>query len=325
MAGTTIDRPLLAGIELGGTKCVCTLGTGPDDIWDQVRLPTEGPAVTLAAIEQVLDRWRSEATKFEAIGVASFGPLNLDRRDASFGFITSTAKPGWPGTDLAGRFERRYALPLGFDTDVNGAAVAEGRWGAAGGLDDYAYVTVGTGVGVGLVVGGRPIGGFTHAELGHMRVQRLAGDDWPGSCAFHGDCVEGLASGSAIEARLGVRGGTLAPDHPVWTMVAHTLGQLLHTMVVTAAPRCILMGGGVMDAQRQLFPAIRRELVASLGGYIVAPELTSGIEDYVVPPALGGAAGPLGSLALAADALRARGSVVSMNDLNAAQKVGVSR
>lgn len=295
--------PLLAGVELGGTKCVCILGSGPDDIREEVRLPTTDPHGTLAAIEQVIDGWRARGDGFDALGIGSFGPVDLDRSSVTYGHITSTPKPGWPGTDVAGRLARRYRIPVGFDTDVNGAALAEGRWGAAQDLSDFAYITVGTGVGVGLVTAGRPISGFTHAELGHIRVLRVEGDDWPGSCPFHGGCVEGLAAGSAIEARTGTCGSKLPLDHPVWPLVAHTLGQLLHVLVLTAAPRRILIGGGVMNGSGHLFPMIRQELVQSLNGYVVAPELQSGIDSYVVAPALGDRAGPLGTLALAADAL----------------------
>lgn len=300
----TEPHPLLAGIELGGTKCVCILGTGPNDAREEVRVPTTRPDETLAAIEAVLDGWRSEGHDFAALGIGSFGPVDLDRASPAYGRITSTPKPGWANTDVAGRLAGRYAVPTRFETDVNGAALAEGRWGAAQGLDDFAYVTVGTGVGVGLISVGRPIRGFTHAELGHIRVARAPGDDWPGSCPFHGGCVEGLAAGSAIEARTGTCGSNLPPEHPVWPLVAHTLGQLLHVLVLTAAPRRILIGGGVMNGSGHLFPMIREELVQSLNGYVVAPELQSGLDTYVLAPALGDRAGPLGTLALAADALR---------------------
>lgn len=295
--------PLLAGVELGGTKCVCVLGTGPGDIREEVRVPTTRPDETLRAIEQIIDGWRQRGETFAALGIGSFGPVDLDRGSPTYGHITSTPKPDWAGTDVAGRLARRYEVPVGFDTDVNGAALAEGRWGAAQGLPDFAYITVGTGVGVGLVTAGRPISGFTHAEIGHIRVARAEGDDWPGSCPFHGGCVEGLAAGSAIAARTGTCGSELPPGHPVWPLVAHTLGQLLHVLVLTAAPRRILIGGGVMNGSGHLFPMVREELVRSINGYVVAPELESGLGDYVVAPALGDRAGPLGTLALAADAL----------------------
>jgi fructokinase len=196
----------------------------------------------------------------------------------------------------------RFGVPIGFDTDVNGAALAEGRWGAARSLRNFAYVTVGTGVGVGLVVNGAPVLGCNHTEMGHIRIVRRAGDDWPGVCAFHGDCVEGLASGPAIEARAGVSADRLGPDHPAWGSVAHALGQLLHAMVLTTAPERILLGGGVMTAQTHLFERVRDELQRSLNRYVEADEVRAGLRDYVTAPGLGAQAGPLGALALAADA-----------------------
>jgi fructokinase len=291
---------LLAGVELGGTKCVCILGTGPQDVRAVERLPTGERESTLRRIEEVLDGWRAQHG-FRALGIASFGPVDLRAGSPTHGFITSTSKAGWRDTDVAGRLERRCGVPTGFDTDVNGAAMAEGRWGAAVGLSDYAYVTVGTGVGVGSIVRGRPIFGLNHTELGHIRVVRMAGDRFAGVCPFHGDCIEGLASGPAIEARAGVPASQLAPDHPAWDFVAHGLGQLMHTMVLTTAPARIFLGGGVMS-QAHLFERIRQELKRSLNGYVEGPELEDGLAQYLVPPGLGPMAGPLGALALAADA-----------------------
>jgi fructokinase len=292
---------IYAGVEMGGTKCVCILGTGPGDIRAQEILPTADPATTLGAIAQVLERWQASLGSFEAIGVASFGPLDLRRDSRSYGRIGTTPKELWAGIDLVGFFSSRFAVPVGLTTDVIGAALAEGRWGAARGLTDYAYVTVGTGVGVGLVVAGSPVLGCHHPELGHVRVVRAAGDDWPGSCRFHGACVEGLASGPAIEARSGRSAGNLPEDSPIWETVAHALGQLAHILVVSVAPQRILIGGGVISAQPHLFPLIRASLASSLNGYLDIPEVTSGLDLYVAPPGLGTRAGPLGALALAAD------------------------
>jgi fructokinase len=235
--------------------------------------------------------------------VASFGPVDLQRRSASYGTITTTTKPGWRGTPVVGTLAGHFKVPIGFDTDVNAAALAEGRWGAAIALDDFAYVTVGTGVGVGLVVRGRPAGGFTHAELGHIRIARRAGDGFRGACAFHGDCVEGLASGTAIAARAGRPAAEVAAEDPLWEDVAHALGQLLHGIVLTTAPRRILVGGGVVQARPELLPRIRDRLQGSVNGYIDLERLAGGMVDYVKAPGLGPLAGPLGALALAADAL----------------------
>ena len=293
---------LLAGVELGGTKCVCILGSGPDDIRAVERLATGEREETLQQIEAVLDRWRGQYGSPCALGIASFGPVDLRQDSGTYGYITSTTKAAWRNTDVAQRLARRVAAPLGFDTDVNGAALAEGRWGAARGLDDFSYVTVGTGIGVGTIVRGRSIYGMNHTELGHIRVARKQGDQFAGICSFHGDCIEGLASGPAIEARAGVPGSQLPPDHPAWDFVAHGLGQLLHTMVLTTAPARIFLGGGVMSAQAHLFERIQQELKRSLNGYVEAPELELGLAQFVVAPGLGTMAGPLGALALAADA-----------------------
>jgi fructokinase len=267
------------------------------------RVPTvTDPEQTLRQIEVLLDRWRLQYGAPRALGIASFGPVDLRPDSRTYGFITSTTKAGWRDTDVAQRLARRFGIPVGFDTDVNGAALAEGRWGAAAGLGDYAYVTVGTGVGVGSIVRGRSVFGMNHTELGHIRVVRKPGDTFAGVCPFHGDCVEGLASGPAIEARAGKPPSQLSPDDPAWEFVAHTLAQLLHTMVLTTAPRRVFLGGGVMSGQAHLFERVRREMKQSLNGYVVAPELEQGLSQYIVPPGLGTLSGPLGALALAADA-----------------------
>jgi fructokinase len=291
---------LVAGVELGGTKVNCILARGPDAIEEEVRIPTSGPAETLAAIEAVLDRWRG----FAAIGVASFGPLSVDRAAADWGSVTVTAKPGWMNVDLGRRWERRYGVPVGFHTDVVGAALAEARWGAAAGLADMAYVTVGTGIGVGLIARGLPLDGLTHQELGHIRPVRLAGDDWVGICPYHGACYEGLASGPAIKARAGAGAETLPADHPVWDGVVHVLGQLLHVLVQTGVPRRVVFGGGVMVGTPHLFPRVREAMLTSLAGFSLLPEVTLS-DSYVVPAALGGQAGPLGAILLGQQALAA--------------------
>ena len=302
MTGST---KLLAGVELGGTKCICILGTGPDDIRAQERVPTADPETTLTQIERVLTAWRARHSDIAALGIASFGPLALKRDSPAYGSITSTTKPGWSHTDIAGRLAKPLRVPTGFDTDVNGAALAEGRWGAARGLRNFAYVTVGTGVGVGLIVNGAPVLGCNHTEMGHLRIARMAGDEFPGACVFHGACVEGLASGPAIEARVGISADRLGPAHPAWDSVAHALGQLLHSMVLTTAPERIILGGGVISAQLHLFERVRAELRRSLNRYIEAEEVGAGIARYIVPPGLGALAGPLGALALAADSIEA--------------------
>lgn len=278
---------MLAGVELGGTKCICTLGTGPDDMRAQVEIPTTSPDLTLAAIARVLDGW-----DFQALGIASFGPLDIDRTSGKFGSILSTPKPGWSGTDLT---SLARGLPLVIDTDVNGAALAEGVWGAAQGLESWAYITIGTGVGVGSVSAGQILRGAGHSEAGHQRVPKLAGDLFAGCCMYHGDCVEGLASGPAIAARAGKDGRDIAPDDNAWNHAAHAIAMLCHNLVLTTLPQRILIGGGVAMGQPQLLTAVRHFLSSSLGGY----GRNDGIEDMICLPGLGERAGPCGSLALA--------------------------
>jgi fructokinase len=296
---------ILAGIEMGGTKCVCTLGTGPKDIRARQKLPTCDSETTLGAIADLLERWRWDFGPFDAIGIAAFGPIDLRHKSPTYGHIQSTPKEPWRNCDLAGFFSRRFDVPLGLTTDVIGAALAEGRWGAAQFLSDYAYVTVGTGVGVGLIVNGKPTIGLHHPELGHVRIARMRGDDWPGNCSFHGACVEGLSSGPAIQARSGQSPQDLPENHPIWDSVAHAVAQLAHLLAVSVAPQRILIGGGVLTARPEIFPRMRQLLSESLNGYLNVPELSSreGLERYLAPPGLGAEAGPLGALAVAADSL----------------------
>lgn len=286
-----------AGVELGGTKCVALLARGPDAILARETVPTTSPDETLGPIADILSKWQLDEA-FEALGIASFGPVDLDPRSPSFGHITSTPKPGWAGANVLGRLQQAARVPAAFDTDVNGAALAEMRWGAGRGFEDFAYVTVGTGVGVGLIANGLPMRGFAHCELGHIRVARLAGDEFAGSCPFHGDCVEGLAAGKSLIARVGAeRIGSLAADDPVWTSVAWAIAQLCHAIVCAAAPRAIAIGGGVIDKQPHLLERVQAMLVDSLNGYMTLPAV-----PYVRPPELGRDAGPLGAIALAMNA-----------------------
>jgi fructokinase len=296
-------KPLLGGVELGGTKCVCLLGTGPDDIRIQASVPTgDDPAATLGRIERVLRDAIATHGPIDALGVASFGPVDLTRSSPTYGFITSTPKHGWRNVRVADRLAETIRVPVVFDTDVNGAALAEGRWGAARELDDFAYITVGTGVGVGLVANGHLVHGFAHPELGHVPVARKRDDPFRGVCAFHADCVEGLASGVAIAARAGMPADQVPADHPAWAFAAHALSQLLLTLVLATAPRRILVGGGVVEGRPMLLEPLRRELLESLNGYLDLEALAGPLDRYVVAPGLGPLAGPLGALALASHA-----------------------
>ena len=283
-----------AGVELGGTKCVAMLARGDRQILAREMIPTSSPNETLGRIERILEGWKRDPG-FDALGIASFGPIDTDIDSTTYGNILATPKPGWANTSVAQRLQQAAGVPPTFDTDVNGAALAEMRWGSGRGFGDFAYVTVGTGVGVGLIVNGRPTRGFGHCELGHVRVARLPGDTSPGSCPFHGDCVEGLASGSSLKGRFGHRLGEIAPDHPIWESVAWTLAQLCHAIVCAAAPRRIAIGGGVIEQQPHLLARINSKLTESLGGFIPLPY--NG--DYVRLPELGSDVGPLGAIALA--------------------------
>jgi fructokinase len=288
---------IYAGVELGGTKCIAILARDAGDVIVRETVSTTSPEETLGRIETILASWKG-SHRFDALGIASFGPIDLDPRSRTYGHLLATTKPGWNGTDIAARLQRATGVPTALDTDVNGAAFAEMRWGAGRGMDDFAYITVGTGVGVGLIANGKAMRGFGHCELGHSRVARLAGDDWPGACSFHGDCVEGLASGSALRARFGNEIEKLGADHRVWDSVAWTLAQLCHTIVLATAPKRIALGGGVMARQPHLLGRIQTELLKSLNGFVAPPH----DGDYLCAPDLGDEAGPLGAIALAMNA-----------------------
>ena len=286
---------LYGGIEAGGTKFVCALGTGPDDIRAETRFPTTNPEETFG---RAIDFFNAH-DEVAAIGVGSFGPIDPRPGTPTFGFITSTPKPGWQDTDFVGTLETAFDVPVGFDTDVNAAALGEHRWGAAQGLETFIYLTIGTGIGGGAMVEGEMLHGVMHPEMGHIRIPHdRERDPFEGGCPYHGDCLEGLANGPAIEARWGVRGEHLPQDHPAWDLEATYLAHALVNYTLTLAPQRIIMGGGVM-AQEQLFPLIRAKVVALLNGYFQVAEVTERIDEYIVPPALGGRAGVLGAIALA--------------------------
>jgi fructokinase len=294
-----MDGRLYGGIEGGGTKFVCLVGTSPDDVQAEERFPTSTPDATLG---RALAFFRDEQARLgplAALGIGSFGPVDLQPGSPTFGFITSTPKPGWKNVDVAGPFRRALGLRVAFDTDVNAAALGEWRWGAARGLDTFLYLTIGTGIGGGGLVGGQLMHGLVHPEIGHLRLPRdPAVDPFPGACPFHGDCLEGLASGPAILARWGRPAEALPSDHPAWALEARYLALALVNLICTVSPQRILMGGGVMD-QAHLFPVVRREVKTLLNDYLRAPEILEGTEAFIVPPALGARAGVLGALALA--------------------------
>lgn len=288
----------LGGVEAGGTKFVCATGTSPDDL-TVASFRTRSPGATL---DDVLRFFRGAGVS--AIGVGSFGPLDLDPGSPSFGRITSTPKAAWRGFDLAGALSDALDIPVGIDTDVNAAALGEARWGAARDVADFVYLTVGSGIGGGAVVDGSVLHGLVHPEMGHIPVPHdLAGDPYPGRCPYHGDCLEGLASGPALQERWGSPAEDLPADHPAWELEARYLALALACWVCTLSPRRIVMGGGVMRREG-LFPLVRKELQRVLNGYLQSDSLAGGIDRYVVPPGLGDRAGVLGALILAEQALR---------------------
>ncbi|NLF66570.1 MAG: ROK family protein [Chloroflexi bacterium] len=293
---------LVGGIEAGGTKFVCAVGSGPDDVRAETRFPTTTPEETIGQAIDFFREQREQHGELVALGIAAFGPLDPDPASPTYGYITSTPKPGWTNVDFAGPLARALDLPVAFDTDVNGAALAEGRWGAAQGLDTFIYLTIGTGIGGGAMVGGSLLHGLLHPEMGHVRLPHdRQQDPYPGRCPYHGDCLEGLASGPAIAARWGQPAETLPVDHPAWALEAHYLALGLVNFIVTLSPQRIILGGGVM-AQAQLFPLVRRRVLELLNGYVQSPRLLEAIDTYIVPPALGRRAGVLGALALARQA-----------------------
>lgn len=286
---------LMVGVELGGTKCIATLAYDNGVVLEQHRTPTTMPDETLPILAEHVDRWCA-TNDIAAIGIASFGPLDLNEGSPGYGCVTKTTKPGWSGARVLHHLAGRWDLPVAFDTDVNGAAAAEMRWGVGQKLSDFAYVTVGTGVGVGLFVNGRPTRGIGHCEMGHIRVPRLAGDAAPSICIFHDDCVEGLASGPAIRAALGGRSfDEVGADDPVWNGVVHAIACLCHALVCTTGPERIAIGGGVLERQPHLLGRIEPMLRASINDYLHIPTDA----PYIVAPMLGDQAGALGPIALA--------------------------
>jgi fructokinase len=300
----TSQAGIFGAVEAGGTKFVVAVGDEFGNLLAQERFPTTDPAATLAAMTGYLRQSVATRGAFTAIGIASFGPVELNPHSPHFGFIGRTPKPGWSGTDIVGAVAREFSCPIGFDTDTNAAALAEHRWGAARGVDNLVYVTVGTGIGGGILIDGVPTHGLMHPEMGHVYPRRHSRDpQFSGVCPFHGDCMEGLASGPAIVARTGALLHELDAAHAQWEIEADYLGQLCALLVLTVSPRRIVMGGGVMS-QARLLPLVRQRMRHWLGGYVDRSEVLTGIEHYVVAPGLGENAGVLGALVLALRAAR---------------------
>jgi fructokinase len=277
-------------IEAGGTKFVCAVGLENGEILEKIRIETTMPKETLGA---VIDFFRKYSLK--AIGIGSFGPIDINRNSKTYGFITSTPKKGWTNYPIVKTIQEAFSVPIFFNTDVNVAALGELEKGAAKGLDSCLYITVGTGIGAGAVVQGQLLEGFSHPEMGHILVRRHANDTYEGKCPFHKDCLEGLASGPAVEERWGKKAVDLADRMQVWEMEAYYIAQALMQYMLILAPKKIILGGGIMK-QRQLFPLVRQKVKDLLNGYLAFPEILDNLEAYIVPPALGDDAGIIGAL-----------------------------
>lgn len=293
---------LLGGIEAGGTKFICLIGKSPNDIVAEARIPTRKPDETIADAIAFFRAQREAHGPLAALGIASFGPLDLAVTSATYGYITTTTKPDWAQTDMVGAIGSALGVPVAFDTDVNGAVLAERRWGAARDVQDFVYVTVGTGIGGGVMIADALVHGALHPEIGHMFVphDRLK-DPFPGICPFHRDCLEGLASGPAVEARLGGTARDADVEHPVWGLVAEYLADMCINLTMTLSPARIILGGGLMQ-QDHLLPMIRRRFTQRLNNYIPIPAVGEGLDQYIVPAGLGRRSGAYGALALASQA-----------------------
>lgn len=309
-----MEHPLVGAIEAGGTKFVCAVGRGPAaGILDRTRFETGNDPVRVMheVTAWLLERQR-EHGPLAALGVASFGPVDLDESSATYGRVTTTPKPGWQGAEVLGPLKRAFpGLPTGFDTDVNGAALGEATWGAAQGLADLVYVTAGTGIGGGGMAGGRLLHGLVHPEMGHMGLPRIEGDDFEGNCPYHGRCWEGLCSGPAIAKRAGMPAESLPPDHPAWDFTIHSMAHAFFNLACVLSPRRIILGGSVRKAgqlgEAAFFDKLRAAFRKTAAGYIDSPALDEdGIREFIVPPALGDDAGVCGAIALAHAAMKAR-------------------
>lgn len=294
-----MKKPRFGAIEAGGTKFICAVGSGPDDLSDVVRIPTTKPGETLNNVIAYFRKFREAGAALDAIGIATFGPAEVNENSPRWGSILATPKPGWSDCDVAGSISKAFGLPVGFDTDVNGAALAEHRWGAAQTCSAMAYVTVGTGIGGGFILRDGPLRGLRHPEIGHIMPRRHPQDgDFPGTCPFHRDCLEGLASGPAIEARWGATLTELPSTHEAHDIVAWYLAHLVLTIAAFVSPERIILGGGVMHAA-QLLPRVGRAARKLAAGYFGDD---AQFENILCSPQLGDRSGLLGGICLAESA-----------------------
>ena len=287
---------LFGGIEGGGTKFNCAVGNGPENIIAEARFATTTPAETIG---QVCDFFAPYVNQLQGIGLGSFGPFDVDPASPTYGYITTTPKPNWANANILGMLREKINLPFAVDMDVVVAGLGEAKWGASKNDSHSLYLTIGTGIGGGHIVDGKPFRGLTSLEMGHIRIpHNFELDPFQGACPYHGDCFEGLAAGPAVLARFGQRGETLPDDHPYWNMEAGYIAHALVNFILSLAPQRIIIGGGVMQKDF-MFPAVRRKTQELLNGYISHDMILNHIDEYIVPPALGGRAGELGCIALA--------------------------
>lgn len=290
----------IAAIEAGGTKFICGIGNENGEIFEKISIPTTVPEETM---KKVIEYFKGK--EFEVMGVACFGPIDPVKGSKTYGYISKTPKPNWTDYDIIGELKKNFNVPMEFDTDVNGAALGESLWGAGKGLSSVMYITVGTGIGAGAVINGRMLQGLTHPEMGHISVKRNESDKFKGRCPFHSDCLEGLASGPAIEDRWGEKAYNLEDKNEVWELEAYYLAQALINYILILSPQRIIMGGGVMK-QKQMFPLIRKNVKEFLNGYVHKKEILEDIDNYIVYPGLEENAGLMGSLALGSLALETK-------------------
>lgn len=290
-----MNEKLIAGIELGGTKSIAIIARGHSVI-DEIRIPTTSP---YAVFKQLSD-WlisKNSHERIDAIGIASFGPLCLDKASPIYGYITTTPKPNWGMVNVLGPIKDAFPIPIGFDTDVNGAALAEYYWGGAKETRCSIYVTIGTGIGGGVIINGTPLHGLSHPEMGHVKIRRKFQTDFKGVCPFHNDCLEGLASGPAIAARTGIQAQDLDESHEIWEILGDELGEFVTNLILTFSPQKIALGGGVMNSKVDLIPKIRKSATAKLANYIDAIDAEV-MSKIIGAPELGDKAGPMGAIAI---------------------------
>ncbi len=285
-------------IEGGGTKFVCSIAADPDHYEQETRFPTTNPEETIQQAIDFFAKWQDKY-QIQSIGIASFGPIDLNKNSKTYGYITTTPKPHWGNADFVGPIQRALGVKVAFDTDVNAAALGEYTWGNPKGVKSLVYYTIGTGVGGGVVINGEPVHGLLHPEAGHVQlVQDFEKDPYKGHCPYHGNCLEGLCCGPAIQERFGLSAGKLGADHPFWPIFANYIAQACVQQILILSPEKIVLGGGVMH-QMHLFPMIRSEIQRLLNGYIHQPMILEHIDEYITPPVLGDRAGACGAIAMA--------------------------